>query len=104
MDDIAADAELNEKPMSELAYLAEQLRIRCEASLAESETCASKENKVEDDDKGAARKRKRGPVFKLGGVMVNAKSFHAAVTELEPLDQAIPVDLEQRANWQLDIK
>lgn len=90
--------------MSELAYLAEQLQTRCEACLAESETCASKENKAEDDEKGAARKRRRGPTFKLGAVMVNAKSFSAAVSELEPLDQAIPKDLEQRSNWQLDIK
>ena len=91
--------------MSELTYLAEQLRSRCETSLAESETNVAKENKTDDDEsKGPGRKRRRGPTFKLGGVMVNAKSFSAAITELEPLEQAIPTDPEQRTNWQLDIK
>lgn len=93
--------------MSELSYLAEQLRSRCETCLAESETnvANAKENKVEDEDgKGTGRKRRRGPTFKVGGVMVNAKSFSAAVTELEPLEQALPPDPEQRANWQLDLK
>jgi chromodomain-helicase-DNA-binding protein 1 len=105
LDEIAADAELNEKPMSELSYLADQLRSRCDSCLAESETSVAKENKTDDDEsKGPGRKRRRGPTFKLGGVMVNAKSFSAAVTELEPLDQALPMDSEQRANWNLDIK
>ncbi|XP_014204371.1 chromodomain-helicase-DNA-binding protein 1 isoform X2 [Copidosoma floridanum] len=106
LDEIAADADLNEKPTSELSYLAEQLRSRCDACMAESENSVAKENKAEEEDsKGApGRKRKRGPTFKVGGVQVNAKSFSAAVTELEPLEQAIPMDTEQRTNWQLDAK
>ncbi|XP_043686064.1 chromodomain-helicase-DNA-binding protein 1 isoform X2 [Vespula pensylvanica] len=103
LDDIAADAELQEKPMSELRYLGEQLQSRCEACLSEFESTA-KENKGEEEGKGPGRKRGRGPTFKMGGVMVNAKSFSAAVKELEPLDQALPSDAEQRANWHLDIK
>lgn len=105
LNDVAADAELTEKPMSELTFLAEQLRVRCENCLAESENTATKDIKTEEDEnKGPGRKRRKGPTFKLGGVMVNAKSFSAAVTELEPLDHAIPSDPEQRANWQLDVK
>ncbi|XP_014471467.1 PREDICTED: chromodomain-helicase-DNA-binding protein 1 isoform X3 [Dinoponera quadriceps] len=104
LDDIAADAELQEKPMSELRFLGEQLKSRCDACLAEFENTA-KENKVgEEEGKGPGRKRGRGPTFKMGGVMVNAKSFSAAVKELEPLEQALPADPEQRANWYIDFK
>ncbi|XP_012175740.2 chromodomain-helicase-DNA-binding protein 1 isoform X2 [Bombus terrestris] len=103
LDDIAADAELQEKPMSELRFLGEQLKSRCEACLSEFESTA-KENKGEEEGKGPGRKRGRGPTFKIGGVMVNAKSFSAAVKELEPLEQALPSDSEQRSNWHIDIK
>lgn len=103
LDDIAADAELQEKPMSELRFLGEQLKSRCEACLSEFESTA-KENKGEEEGKGPGRKRGRGPTFKIGGVMVNAKSFSAAVKELGPLEQALPPDSEQRSNWHLDIK
>ncbi|XP_024942865.1 chromodomain-helicase-DNA-binding protein 1 isoform X3 [Cephus cinctus] len=104
LDDIAADAELQEKPMSELRYLGEQLRSRCEACITEFESTA-KENKAgEEEGRGPGRKRGRGPTFKVGGVMVNAKSLSAAEKELEPLDQALPSDSEQRANWHLDVK
>ncbi|XP_050480043.1 chromodomain-helicase-DNA-binding protein 1 isoform X1 [Bombus huntii] len=103
LDDIAADAELQEKPMSELRFLGDQLKSRCEACLSEFESTA-KENKGEEEGKGPGRKRGRGPTFKIGGVMVNAKSFSAAVKELEPLEQALPSDSEQRSNWHIDIK
>ncbi|XP_026669503.1 chromodomain-helicase-DNA-binding protein 1 isoform X2 [Ceratina calcarata] len=103
LDDIAADAELQEKPMSELRFLGDQLRTRCDACLSEFESTA-KENKGEEDGKGPGRKRGRGPTFKIGGVMVNAKSFSAAVKELEPLEQALPSDSEQRSNWHVDMK
>ncbi|XP_076276684.1 chromodomain-helicase-DNA-binding protein 1 isoform X4 [Lasioglossum baleicum] len=103
LDDIAADAELQEKPMSELRFLGDQMRIRCEACLSEFESTA-KENKGEEEGKGPGRKRGRGPTFKIGGVMVNAKSFSAAVKELEPLEQALPSDSEQRSNWHIDTK
>ncbi|KAG7198230.1 hypothetical protein KM043_005637 [Ampulex compressa] len=104
LDDIAADAELQEKPMSELRYLGEQLKSRCEACLVEFEHTAKENKGGEEEGKGPGRKRGRGPTFKIGGVMVNAKSFSAAVKELEPLDQALPSDSEQRANWHIDIK
>ncbi|OAD56154.1 Chromodomain-helicase-DNA-binding protein 1 [Eufriesea mexicana] len=103
LDDIAADAELQEKPMSELRFLGDQLRARCDACISEFESTA-KENKGEEEGKGPGRKRGRGPTFKIGGVMVNAKSFSAAVKELEPLEQALPSDSEQRSNWHIDLK
>ncbi|XP_044576012.1 chromodomain-helicase-DNA-binding protein 1 isoform X2 [Cotesia glomerata] len=106
LDDIAADAELQEKPMVELRYLGELMKSRCDACIAEFETASKdgrdKEEKVKKEGKG--RKRGRGPTFKLAGVMVNAKSLSAAEKELEPLDQALPEDEEQRANWHLDVK
>lgn len=105
LDDIAADADLQEKPMSELRFLGEQLISRCDACLAEFENTAKENKDGEEDSKGRDRKKRgRGPTFKIGNVMVNAKSFSAAVKELEPLEQAMPSDPEQRANWHLDIK
>lgn len=89
--------------MSELRFLGDQLKTRCDACLSEFESTA-KENKGEEEGKGPGRKRGRGPTFKIGGVMVNAKSFSAAVKELEPLEQALPSDSEQRSNWHIDIK
>lgn len=105
LDDIATDAELQEKPMTELKYLGEQLKSRCDACITEFEATA-KENKSEEEPKkeGKGRKRGRGPTFKMAGVMVNAKSLSAAEKELEPLDQALPSEPEQRANWHLDMK
>ncbi|XP_011692493.1 PREDICTED: chromodomain-helicase-DNA-binding protein 1 isoform X2 [Wasmannia auropunctata] len=104
LDDIAADADLQEKPMSELRFLGEQLMSRCDACLIEFENTAKENKGGEEEGKGPGRKRGRGPTFKIGGVMVNAKSFSAAVKELEPLEQALPSDPDQRANWHLDIK
>ncbi|RLU23404.1 hypothetical protein DMN91_003608 [Ooceraea biroi] len=104
LDDIATDADLQEKPMSELRFLGEQLKSRCDACLTEFENTAKENKGGEEEGKGPGRKRGRGPTFKMGGVMVNAKSFSAAVKELEPLEQALPSDPEQRANWHLDIK
>lgn len=48
------------------------------------------------------KQRDRGPSFKLGGVSVNAKSLLATEKELEPLDEVLPADNEQRINWVLD--
>ncbi|XP_018355978.1 PREDICTED: chromodomain-helicase-DNA-binding protein 1 isoform X2 [Trachymyrmex septentrionalis] len=104
LEDIATDADLQEKPMTELRFLGEQLMSRCDACLVEFENTAKENKGGEEEGKGPGRKRGRGPTFKIGGVMVNAKSFSAAVKELEPLEQALPSDPEQRANWHLDIK
>lgn len=102
MEDIASDADLLEKPLSELAFLSEQLMLRCKNCVNEFETFGNLKDNLEDD--GRVKKRKKGPGFKLGGVPVNAKSFTAALKELEPLDQIIPSDAEQRSNWSLDFK
>ncbi|XP_036148623.1 chromodomain-helicase-DNA-binding protein 1 isoform X3 [Monomorium pharaonis] len=104
LDDIAADADLQEKPMSELRFLGELLMSRCDACLIEFENTAKENKSCEEEGKGPGRKRGRGPTFKIGNVMVNAKSFSAAVKELEPLEQALPSDPEQRANWHFDFK
>lgn len=49
-----------------------------------------------------ARRRGRGPSFKLGGVSVNAKGLLAAEKELEALDLALPTDETERAKWLID--
>lgn len=51
-----------------------------------------------------ARRRGRGPSFKLGGVAVNAKSLFAAEKELEALDSVLPNDDTERSKWVLDLR
>lgn len=103
MEDIASDADLLEKPLSELTFLSEQLMLRCKNCVKEFENCGNiGDNKPEED--GKAKKRKKGPSFKLGNVPVNVKSFTSALKELEPLDQIIPSDAGLRSNWCLDFK
>lgn len=56
------------------------------------------------DDTSRGRKRMRGPSFKLGGVSVNAKTMMACEEELEPLDEVLPSNPEERSKWVLDIR
>lgn len=74
------------------------------------EHVASKENtetNSQDDSNissSRGRKRARGPSFKLGGVSINAKTMMACEQELEPLDEIIPANLEERLKWITDCR
>ncbi|XP_018566651.1 chromodomain-helicase-DNA-binding protein 1 isoform X2 [Anoplophora glabripennis] len=101
LEDIACDAELQEKPLSELKKLGELLQERCRAFMNE-QTKENTESNNQDENKG--KKRLRGPSFKLGGVSVNAKTMMACEEELQPLDEVLPVDAEERSRWMFDGK
>ncbi|CAH1985372.1 unnamed protein product [Acanthoscelides obtectus] len=100
LEAVACDAELQEKPLPELKKLGELLHERCKAYMNEQ----SKENTEANNEEVTGRKRIRGPSFKLGGVSVNAKTMLACEEELEPLDEVIPADDEERMKWRFDAK
>ncbi|KAJ8953271.1 hypothetical protein NQ318_015853 [Aromia moschata] len=87
LEAVACDAELQEKPLAELRKLGE---------------LEYPESNNQDETK--SRKRLRGPSFKLGGVSVNAKTMMACEEELEPLDEVLPADSEERNRWIFDSK
>lgn len=99
LEAVACDAELQEKPLAELKKLGEMLHDRCRAFMNE-QAKENTESNTQDEHKG----RKRGPSFKLGGVSVNAKTMMACEEELEPLDEVIPSDPEERTRWSFDAK
>nr|XP_023015060.1 chromodomain-helicase-DNA-binding protein 1 isoform X2 [Leptinotarsa decemlineata] len=101
LEAVAVDAELQEKPLADLRKLGELLHERCRAYMNE-QAKENTESNTQDETKG--RKRARGPSFKLGGVSVNAKTMMACEEELEPLDEIIPSDPEERIRWTFDAK
>lgn len=100
IDAVAGDADLQEKPKSELKKLIQMLYDRCHEACNSEHT--EKETDTANDD--GIKKRNRGPSIKLGGVAVNAKSVLACSEELDVLDDIIPSDEEERSKWVLDLK
>lgn len=100
IDAVAGDADLQEKPKSELKKLVQMLYDRCH------EACNSENTEKESDatNEDGVKKRNRGPSIKLGGVAVNAKSVLACSEELDVLDEIIPSDEDERSKWTLDLK
>ncbi|KAK9723155.1 protein of unknown function (DUF4208) [Popillia japonica] len=103
LEAVACDAELQEKPLAELKKLGELLRERCRAYMGEH-TKENNELNNTDESGNKSRKRIRGPSFKLGGVSVNAKTMMACEEELEPLDEVLPANPEERNKWSLDCR
>lgn len=100
LEAVACDAELQEKPLAELRKLGEMLHERCVAFMNEQ----SKENQEANSADGQAKKRLRGPSFKLGGVSVNAKTMMQCEEELAPLDELLPANEVERSKWLLEVK
>ncbi|XP_055685327.1 chromodomain-helicase-DNA-binding protein 1 [Lutzomyia longipalpis] len=99
LEAIACDAELQEKPLAELKKLGEMLRKRCVTFLDEH----SKEN--ENDANGVKKRGARaGFSVKFGGVSFNARTLMACEEELQPLDEVMPGNCDERLKWVLDIK
>lgn len=102
LEAIAIDAELQEKPLSELKKAAEMLYDRCVQFMEHS-----KENE-EKEKNSTEEKAKRGPraafSIRFGGVSFNVKTLLQCVEELAPLDDFLPQDPEERAKWILNIK
>lgn len=98
LEAIAGDAELQDKSMADLRKVGEMILERCKTFLEEH----TKENdpKALSETKG----RRPGLSVKFGGVSFNAKTLISCVEELEPLDEIIPVNHDERQKWVLDIK
>ncbi|XP_050433310.1 chromodomain-helicase-DNA-binding protein 1 isoform X2 [Adelges cooleyi] len=99
IDAVAGDADLQDKPKSELRKLVQTIYDRCHEACNED---TQKEPDITMED--GVKKRNRGPSIKLGGVAVNAKSVLACSEELDVLDDIIPSDEEERSKWGLDLK
>lgn len=108
LDAIALDAELQEKPLTDLKKIGEMLRERCVNFLAEHKDLPQPEkkaSKTDDDGDGGKKKGIRaGFSIKFGGVSFNAKTLIACEEELAPLDAVIPNNPIERSKWLFDIK
>jgi len=87
MEDIAMDADLNEKSVNSLVELGRTLREKCVEAL---------EDVTEDDNK------KKVESIKLGKVSINPKTLVDIESLLRPLGKLVPSSLEERRNWSLD--
>ncbi|CAG2066300.1 unnamed protein product, partial [Timema podura] len=107
LEEVACDAELQEKPLADLRYLGELLKERCVAAMSEVQSQKENETTHNEDSNLSGpgpgkRGRARGVSFKLGGVPVNAKSVIACEKELEPLEEVLPPDPAERSKWVLE--
>lgn len=100
IDAVAGDADLQEKPKSELKKIVQMLYDRCHEACNSENT----EKELDANNEDGVKKRNRGPSIKLGGVAVNAKSVLTCSEELDVLDDIIPSDEEERSKWVLDLK
>lgn len=109
LDAIALDAELQEKPLTDLKKIGEMLRDRCVKFLQELKDLPPQDKKAakseEVDGEGGKKKGVRaGFSIKFGGVSFNAKTLMACEEELAPLDEVIPSNPVERSKWLFDIK
>ena len=79
LQDIAEDAELHEKSMSDLSFLYQKIKENCEMAVSE----ANKEN--------VGLKTSKSAFFKLRGVSINATQLTRSQEEFEPLFKSISV-------------
>lgn len=100
IDAVAGDADLQEKPKSELKKLVQMLYDRCHEACNNENT----EKEFDPTNEDGPKKKNRGPSIKLGGVAVNAKSVLACSEELDVLDDIVPPGEEERSKWILDLK
>jgi len=102
LDSIAMDAELQEKPLSDLTQLAQLLQTQCENAIKEHETKIAKENLSEDAQ--TLKKKLRSFNFKFGGVTIYPRNILTCQQELEPLEKVLPKTADERKKWTFDLK
>ncbi|RWS24851.1 hypothetical protein B4U80_04333, partial [Leptotrombidium deliense] len=101
LESIAIDAELQEKPSSELKRLAELLQSKCEIALNDHQNKQTQDNST---DEPATKKRDRGPNFKFSGVTIFPRNLLSCQQELEPLERMLPTAADERKKWVLKMK
>uniref|UniRef100_A0A182SSR7 DNA helicase n=1 Tax=Anopheles maculatus TaxID=74869 RepID=A0A182SSR7_9DIPT len=107
LEAIACDAELQEKPLSDLRRVAQLLHDRCLQTMREIAKEAEADGKQHPPVAGTDAKRKCARAAyssKIGGASFNVKTMMQCVEELQPLDEVIPSDASERARWLLNIK
>ena len=92
LEDIAADAELQEKSLSELGRLVSALREGC--SQAETEHARNAGLDPDYDPK-----KDKGAGFTLGGVLINVPSVRKREEELATLAACVPEDPQARKRF-----
>ncbi|XP_055385541.1 chromodomain-helicase-DNA-binding protein 1 [Condylostylus longicornis] len=107
LEDIAADAELQEKPLAELKKIGEMLQERCVQFLEEQKETPDTVKTLINNETGVAGKKQRASrttySLKFGGVSFNARTLMSCVDELNPLSEVIPQNKEERNRWILDL-
>lgn len=106
LEAVAGDAELQEKPLSDLKKLGELILARCQEALESQKSGKDTPAEVADDGMtpGGRKKRERGPSLKISNVSVNAKTIMTSLQELEPLSKLLPANVEERKRWYLPTK
>lgn len=119
IDLIAQDAGLTEKNPSDLKKLGELLINGCKNAIAEQKAnpqaavvkdepeALAEDVAVEEGDikiKKPQKIREKGPIYKVCGVNVNARTMSIALEEMEPLADLIPYDEGLRKQWKFDLK
>lgn len=106
LEAVAGDAELQEKPLSDLRKLGELILQRCQEALESQKTGKDTPADVGDDGMtaGGRKKRERGPSLKISNVSVNAKTLLGCLQELQPLANLLPTNAEERKRWCLQTK
>ena len=106
LEAVAGDAELQEKPLSDLKKLGELILQRCQEALESQKMGKDAPADVGDDGvtAGGRKKRERGPSLKISNVSVNAKTLMGCLHELEPLTNLLPTNAEERKRWYLPTK
>ncbi|XP_052863952.1 chromodomain-helicase-DNA-binding protein 1 [Anopheles cruzii] len=111
LEAIACDAELQEKPLSDLRRVSQLLHDRCVQTMKEIAREAENEKHTAGGGPasvaGDAAKRKCARAAysnKIGGASFNVKTMMQCVEELQPLDEVIPADPAERSRWQLSFK
>ncbi|ESO01124.1 hypothetical protein HELRODRAFT_192382 [Helobdella robusta] len=95
LEDIAGDAELQEKSESDLKNLAELILNKCDQVMKEYE------EKLREVTTAEEKKAIGRPTFRLGSIIVNARSVLQSLSELEPLCDIMPVDEKERDTLQI---
>lgn len=120
IDLIAQDAGLTDKSSSDLKKLGELLINGCKNAIAEQKANPQSGGPIKEEpeptmddvagEEGDAKTKKpqkireKGPIYKVCGVNVNARTMSIALEELEPLADMMPFDESQRKQWKFDLK
>lgn len=104
LEAVAGDAELQEKPLSDLRKLGELILQRCQEALESQKTGKDTPADIDDMTAGGRKKRERGPSLKISNVSVNAKTLMSCLQELQPLSNLLPTNVDERKRWYLPTK